>query len=76
MGMAVLIVMWVIALALIGCLVMLIGLFVQGHRLGPVLMAQLKGLGDTNLLGYEALTQIISKLEERLRKLEGNGGGR
>lgn len=68
-------VLWVIALALIGCLGMLISLFMQGQVLGRSLMVQMKGLGETNLIGYEALTLQMNRLDDRVKKLE-NGGRR
>jgi hypothetical protein len=55
--------LWVIAISLIGCFVMLISIYLQGKHMEPILSAQLKGLGETNLLGYEAIVQQLTRLE-------------
>jgi hypothetical protein len=52
------------------CAIELGMLMARGEYLRRVLEVQLKGLGETHLLGFEALTGELQKLERRIKAIE------
>jgi hypothetical protein len=60
----------VIAVALVACALFLLDLWRQGQTLGRSVDVQLKGLGDTHMQGFEALTIEVNKLQARAAEFE------
>jgi hypothetical protein len=62
--------LWVIAAGVIACACFLVRIILQGDQVARVLEIQIRGLGETHMLGFEALTQTLDRFETRLKHLE------
>ena len=52
------------------CAIELGVLMARGEHLAKVLEVQLNGLADTHMLGFEALTNSIARVEARVKAVE------
>ena len=62
--------LWALCCIGLGILLALISLMFQSQRLAKVLEIQLNGLADTHMLGFEALTLSIARVEARVKAVE------
>ena len=62
--------LWAIVCIGLGILLALIQLILQQERLKKSCDIQLNGLSDTHMLGFEALTHSLARVEARIKAVE------
>jgi len=61
---------WLCGLGALACAIFSALLLRQNRRATQVLTAQLNSLGDTHMMGFEALTMDLDRLKARVAELE------
>ena len=53
------------------CAMLLVHLIRRTEELALVIEAQIQGLGETHMLGFESVTHQLAQFEKRIKKVEG-----